>query len=296
MAGPSVPTIKRLFAVSGNTCAFPNCTQPLIDNSIVIGEMAHIKGEKPHAARYDSNQTDAERHGFDNIILMCPSHHTRIDKDEQTYPVEKLKRMKQEHESRQTSQFSVTDHEAMRLAIAAAGGTALGATAVTAEFARSLSHVLPSPVSRVHTGWAQGLPPGHLFHSVLGRDAQAVGRSVLAECQGAKWETIDVTKSPGRYRELDELIARERAKSNDKSDRQHLYLCMFHPDREITWHFDYMVHCAFENRGLTQDRASRDPNGRVLNQRWNGSSTTVDVLIAWFARHPLEYRLNHSRR
>jgi hypothetical protein len=31
MSGLSVATIKRLFAVSGNTCAYSGCANPLVD-------------------------------------------------------------------------------------------------------------------------------------------------------------------------------------------------------------------------------------------------------------------------
>lgn len=101
MAGPTVATIKRLFAVSGNQCAFPGCESQLVDlaSGTVTGEICHIKAKSPNGPRYDPNQTDEERHGFDNLILMCPSHHKIIDDDPTTYTVEKLLQYKTQHES-----------------------------------------------------------------------------------------------------------------------------------------------------------------------------------------------------
>jgi len=101
MASPSVPTIKRLFAVSGNVCAFRNCVTPLVDNASgkVTGKICHIKARKPGGKRYDPNQTEEERHSYDNLILMCPIHHDVIDSDEESYTVERLLQIKSKHES-----------------------------------------------------------------------------------------------------------------------------------------------------------------------------------------------------
>ena len=95
---PSERTIKRLFALSGNLCAFPRCTTALIQGDTVVGEVCHIKAAKPGAPRYDDQQTNAERHAFPNLILMCGTHHTVIDDDEEAYTVERLVKLKAEHE------------------------------------------------------------------------------------------------------------------------------------------------------------------------------------------------------
>ncbi len=86
MAGPSNPTIKRIFAMSHNLCAHPDCGQPLVEGSTVVGEVCHIKGERPGASRYDENQSDAERHAYENLIGMCRKHHKIIDAEEENYP------------------------------------------------------------------------------------------------------------------------------------------------------------------------------------------------------------------
>jgi len=100
LTAPTVKTLKLLFARSGNKCAFPRCAVAIIDGNTVIGEVCHIKGEKPGAARYDANQTAAERHAYDNLILLCRNHHRVIDDDEEAYTVERLHKMKSDHEQR----------------------------------------------------------------------------------------------------------------------------------------------------------------------------------------------------
>ncbi|KKL65116.1 hypothetical protein LCGC14_2158190 [marine sediment metagenome] len=100
LAYPRHKTIKRLFVVSGNQCYFPKCNTPLVDEESgkVTGRICHIKGNRPGAARYDPNQIDEERHGFENLILMCPKHHDVIDDDPDSYTVSRLNEIKVEHE------------------------------------------------------------------------------------------------------------------------------------------------------------------------------------------------------
>jgi len=102
MAGPSVATVKRLFAVSGNRCAFPGCALPLVDEASgkVTGRVCHIKADSPGGPRYDPEQHSKERHGFANLVLMCPLHHDVIDGDVETYTVERLLEIKARHEAR----------------------------------------------------------------------------------------------------------------------------------------------------------------------------------------------------
>jgi len=99
MGRPNVPTLKRLFAVSGNRCAFRQCPQSLVDESTgkVTARICHIKGNKPTSKRHDPLQSEEERQGFDNLILMCPIHHDVIDADDVVYTVEVLRALKSEH-------------------------------------------------------------------------------------------------------------------------------------------------------------------------------------------------------
>jgi len=102
MAGPSVATVKRLFAVSGNRCAFPGCALPLVDEASgkVTGRICHIRARSPEGQRYHAGQSEKERHGFANLVLMCPLHHDVIDNDAETYTVEGLLEIKARHEAR----------------------------------------------------------------------------------------------------------------------------------------------------------------------------------------------------
>jgi hypothetical protein len=115
LARPSDATIKRLFAVSHNLCGHPDCGQPLVEGGTVVGEVCHITGERPGAARYDPDQTDAERHAFENLICMCRKHHKIIDTEKEKYTVERLFEMKRMHEASDSWRYVISDELVQRL-------------------------------------------------------------------------------------------------------------------------------------------------------------------------------------
>src|SRR5258708_28461125 len=109
--GPRLRTVKRLFAVSANRCAFPKCKAELVCEGTIVGQICHIKADKPDGPRYDAGQSDEERHGFENLILMCAAHHKVIDDDEEAYTVQRLTGMKTSHEA---SAAGMSDDEATK--------------------------------------------------------------------------------------------------------------------------------------------------------------------------------------
>ena len=92
---------KRLYAHSGNQCAFPGCCAPIFeDDGQLTGECCHIKAFSPGGPRYDASQTDEERNGVDNLMLMCCRHHAIVDKNVDRYTIEVLQEYKQTHEEK----------------------------------------------------------------------------------------------------------------------------------------------------------------------------------------------------
>lgn len=104
-------TTKVILAMkSGNVCALSDCRTSLTSNGnksdpAVIGEAAHIYGEnagtdkKPPSARYREDMTKEQRNHYDNLIYLCPSCHTKIDKQEEDFPAEMLFTFKEVHEA-----------------------------------------------------------------------------------------------------------------------------------------------------------------------------------------------------
>jgi hypothetical protein len=114
---PSTPTIKKLFALSGNACAFPQCPTPMIDpeSGTIIGEVCHIRAREEGGPRYDPTQDDGERNGFENLVLMCSVHHKVIDTDVQAYTVERLQEIKAAHEAKHKHGLPPSDEVAEKL-------------------------------------------------------------------------------------------------------------------------------------------------------------------------------------
>jgi hypothetical protein len=103
MTGPGLSTIKTLFALSCNTCAYPGCEQRLTDPAWmqVNADIAHIRGEKPGSARYDPDMSEEQRHAYENLLLLCPNCHRLIDRlAADDHPVERLFAIKGKHEER----------------------------------------------------------------------------------------------------------------------------------------------------------------------------------------------------
>jgi hypothetical protein len=92
-------TLKRLFALSGNQCAFPNCHVPLVNNKNALdSNICHIEAAQEGGERYNPLMTDEERADYENLILLCRQHHDETD-DVLKYTVDVLKAMKRNHES-----------------------------------------------------------------------------------------------------------------------------------------------------------------------------------------------------
>jgi hypothetical protein len=114
---PSESVIKRLFARSGNRCAYPKCNAEIVHRDTVVGQMCHIKAANENGPRYDRQQSAADRHGYGNLILLCANHHTVIDDDPEAFSVERLLKMKDEHENRSTPLAADNVERATRLLV-----------------------------------------------------------------------------------------------------------------------------------------------------------------------------------
>ena len=93
-----------LWGRSGNMCAFPECRKALVvdetltDDPSIIGEEAHIVAQNNNGPRGKSELTLDQRNKYDNLILLCSIHHKIIDDQEIEFSVEKLHKIKDNHE------------------------------------------------------------------------------------------------------------------------------------------------------------------------------------------------------
>ncbi len=110
MPAKRIPISERIQKIlccrSGGICAFPGCNRELVepctekDEESFVGILAHINSYSPGHPRHNLNMTTEEVNSASNIILLCPTHHKIVDDQTNTYTVEDLMKMKQDHESK----------------------------------------------------------------------------------------------------------------------------------------------------------------------------------------------------
>lgn len=93
-------TRKILWAKSGNRCAI--CKTELImdsnaENKTIVGDECHIISKQPNGPRANLD-ISINHDDYENLILLCKIHHTVIDDNPKDYPIDKLKKIKKEHE------------------------------------------------------------------------------------------------------------------------------------------------------------------------------------------------------
>jgi hypothetical protein len=93
-------TIKRLFGLSRNECAMPECKSSLVVGDVVVGEICHIRARRKGGARYDPVLLLAEKDAFENLLLLCATCHKLVDSSPTEYGAVWLERIKAAHEQK----------------------------------------------------------------------------------------------------------------------------------------------------------------------------------------------------
>jgi hypothetical protein len=95
---PKTDVVRALFARSGNQCAFPGCTQALInEKNKFIAQVCHIEAASKGGERYNPVGNDEHRRSYENLVVFCYPHHIETD-DVDGYSVARLLEIKREHE------------------------------------------------------------------------------------------------------------------------------------------------------------------------------------------------------
>lgn len=104
-------TLKKLFALSGNECACPECIEVMVNGETdVFGEICHIRGLESTSKRHDEEWLPQDLNDYKNLIVLCPNHHTKADQNPGTYSIEYLEKMKHDHEIKfETNPFTVNE-------------------------------------------------------------------------------------------------------------------------------------------------------------------------------------------
>ncbi|OOF12507.1 hypothetical protein BZG82_00865 [Salinivibrio sp. PR5] len=86
--------IKKLFSLSAGRCNICRCL--LIEDDVQIGEMAHVIARSSGGPRGINGKSNINT--YDNLILLCANHHKEVDSKPIDYSVEKLLKIKKDHE------------------------------------------------------------------------------------------------------------------------------------------------------------------------------------------------------
>ena len=91
--------IKKLWGLAAGRCSYLGCSEPCIEfiaeNPTVLGEMAHMIAKRPRGPRgIGTGGADS----YDNLILLCPTHHKTVDQSPDNFPAILLQDWKKRHE------------------------------------------------------------------------------------------------------------------------------------------------------------------------------------------------------
>src|SRR4051794_26506610 len=93
---------KILWGRAGNRCAM--CRRVLVaertdgDPEAVVGDEAHIAARSPGGARYGECEAPIVD-AYENRVLLCKVHHKIVDDQPGEYTVDRLHRIKADHEA-----------------------------------------------------------------------------------------------------------------------------------------------------------------------------------------------------
>lgn len=97
---PTKDVLIRLFAKSGNQCAFEGCSHNLFNSEgVFIAEVCHIEAALRGGERFNPDKTNEQRREENNLILFCKEHH-KVTDNELEYSTARLTEIKQKHESK----------------------------------------------------------------------------------------------------------------------------------------------------------------------------------------------------
>lgn len=104
---PKMPELTQrvLWAKAAGRCEFSGCNKILYHTSttkesVNISDVAHIYAFSARGPRGSANKSELLAKYLSNLMLLCDECHTLIDRNQETYTVDILQRMKEDHERR----------------------------------------------------------------------------------------------------------------------------------------------------------------------------------------------------
>lgn len=147
--------IKLLWGLAAGRCSKPGCEQECIKfldgDPTIIGEMAHVFAKQPDGPRGIAGGGDDT---YENLILLCPSHHTEIDKaPDGVYTAETLYEWKRLHEERLKSSYNSPRFENREHLSVAIKRLLVKNKGAWAQYGPESEEAVRNPLSNLHRTW-----------------------------------------------------------------------------------------------------------------------------------------------
>lgn len=144
------------------------------------GRICHIRAQSVGGPRYDAGQAESDRHGFDNLILLCPIHHDVVDSDVEAYSVDRLLSMKHDHELSNAGGGEVPEEIATALIHASSIRVSTGAVLIAVgqsngQVAQTINNVFGQPTTEISSAAAAKFHEKRL--EIYGELWQQLGRA-----------------------------------------------------------------------------------------------------------------------
>lgn len=113
-ANPKQEVRLQLFADSAGHCQKPDCLKYLFidigEKDLNVAEVAHICAAADGGPRANSKMSAADRGSYENLVLLCPTCHTIVDKAPDKFSDEELRLWKSTHRDRIKEVFQFVEY------------------------------------------------------------------------------------------------------------------------------------------------------------------------------------------
>ncbi|MDO6658003.1 HNH endonuclease signature motif containing protein [Anaerobacillus sp. 1_MG-2023] len=111
--------IKLLWGRAAGFCSHPECNENLTRNYesgyITLGEMAHVIARSENGPRGSEIYLNKSKDTYENLILLCPTHHRNIDKAPKEFSVAQILDWKKNHEKKVENALSEVSIETFEM-------------------------------------------------------------------------------------------------------------------------------------------------------------------------------------
>lgn len=228
----SDPVTNRLYALSGNECAFPGCSNAVThqaapgERPVSLGQRAHLVGVGRQGPRSRATPLSDDENAVENLTLFCGVHHPIVDGNPRIYSVEVLAKFKADHEAKNAPKELRTK--------------VVGTATETVDLSLLPVTDLPSTVWCAHSRFRTSEEVRE--HLPRARGAQVLPFVLLA---GSIWAFHDLADGKGPFRDTVDLSS---------ADTREAFKLLLTDQNIYVWLLNAALRHALRRRGVKHDR------------------------------------------